>query len=152
WKKRYWCPGCKKPRTEPIDGVLPRRRTTQRFRKLIQNLCDRYSNLEDVRKEMKCSRDLIYRAYYEQLDLESRKRRNPWPQAIGIDEHAFRRSKRYGGTEFATVIADHVNKRVTEVIEGKTVGALENDLAYIPGRERVQVVTLDMRSEERRVG
>lgn len=144
WKKRYWCEQCKKPRTEPVDGVLPRRRTTQRYRAWIKTLCSQFSNLEDVRKQAKCSRDFVYRAYYEQLELETRKRRNPWPRAIGIDEHAFRRSKKYGGTEFAVMVVNHNRRRVIEVVEGKTTAALENSLAYIPGRENTEVVTLDM--------
>lgn len=144
WKKRYWCPKCKKPRTESVDGVLPRRRTTQRYRAWIKRLCSRFSNLEDVRKQAHCSRDFVYRAFYEQLELETRKCRNPWPKAIGIDEHSFRRNKEIGTTEFAVMIVDHEHRRVNELVQGKTTAALENSLAYIPGRENVRTVTLDM--------
>jgi transposase len=31
-KKRFYCKKCKKPFTEPLPGILPRRRTTQRYR------------------------------------------------------------------------------------------------------------------------
>jgi hypothetical protein len=48
WKKRYFCPRCKKPKTETIDGVLPGRRTTQRFRRWVMHLCRSYSTLESV--------------------------------------------------------------------------------------------------------
>lgn len=144
WKKRYFCPRCKKPKTEPIGGIMPRRRTTQRFRRQILELCDTYSCMEDVRDTLKCSRDLVYQAYYEQLDLEARKRQNPWSDAIGIDEHSFRKRRGYGGTEFAVVVADHRRRRVTEVVEGKTAAALEHQLAWIPGRENVRFVTLDL--------
>lgn len=35
-KRRLYCPKCKKPFTEPLHGILPRRRrTTQRFRKSV---------------------------------------------------------------------------------------------------------------------
>lgn len=144
WKKRYWCQQCKQPRTESIDGVLPRRRSTQRYRAWIKKLCHHYSNLEEVRTQAKCSRDFVYRAFYEQLELETRKRKNIWSKAIGIDEHSFKRNKQYGMTEFAVLIADHERKRVTEVVYGKTCAALESHLSYIPGRNRVEVVTLDM--------
>ena len=42
------------------------------------------------------------------------------------------------------MVADHNRKRVTEVVDGKTSAALEHQLHYIPGRENVEVVTLDM--------
>ena len=32
-KKRFYCKKCKKPFTEPLPGVLPRRRTTHKYRK-----------------------------------------------------------------------------------------------------------------------
>ena len=143
-KKRYWCKSCKRPQTETLDGVLPGKRTTQRYKRWIMKLCESYSCLEDVRREAKCSKDFVYKAYYEQLDLESRKRRNPWPKVIGIDEHSFKRRRGYGGTEFASMIVDHKNKKVIEVVEGKTTAALDHSLAYIPGASNVEVATLDM--------
>lgn len=34
-KHRYYCKKCKRPFTEPLPGVLPGKRTNQRFRKSI---------------------------------------------------------------------------------------------------------------------
>lgn len=144
WKKRYFCKVCKKPRTEPIDGVLPGRRTTQRLQRWVKRLCKSYSNLEAVCHEARVSRDFVYRAFYEQLDLELRKRKAPWPKAIGIDEHSFKRRKHYGGTEFACLLVNHIRKKPIELVEGKTGAALDSQLAHIPGRENVQWVTLDL--------
>jgi transposase len=144
WKKRYFCPQCKRPRTEPVDGVLPGRRTTQRFRRWVMQMASQYSSLEAVCREAKVSRDFAYRAFYEQLDLESRKNRYAWPTTIGIDEHSFKKHPDYGGTAFASMIVDHKNKRTMEVVEGKTSAALESQLAYIPGRENVKWASLDL--------
>ncbi|MBU6153365.1 MAG: transposase [Bdellovibrionales bacterium] len=63
---------------------------------------------------------------------------------IGIDEHAFKRNKTFGNTEFASLVVDYKNKRVLEVAEGKTQAALEEQLKHIPGRENVNWVTLDL--------
>jgi transposase len=145
WKKRYFCPKCKKPKTEPIDGVLPGRRTTQRLRKQVQELCSKFSCLKDVREEIKCSNGFVYDAFFEQLDLELRKRSNvPWSDAIGIDEHSFRKRPGYGGTEFAVMVVDHRRKKPVEIVQGKTAAALEDQLSYIQGRENVKAVTLDL--------
>lgn len=63
----------------------------------------------------------------------------PWPRRIGIDEHGFRRSER-----FVTMVVDHDNKRLREVVAGKTAAQLEDALSSIPGRENVELVSLDM--------
>jgi transposase len=145
-KKRYLCPSCKKPRTESIDGVLPKCRTTQRFKRAIKKLCLQFSSLEDVCKEFKVSRDFVYRAFYEMLELETRKHQNPWPEAIGVDEHSFRKPKGggYGRTEFATLIVSHTRKKAIDLVNGKTCLDLHSQLSYIPGRENVRWVTLDL--------
>jgi transposase len=46
--------------------------------------------------------------------------------------------------EFATIIVDYKNKRVKELIPGRTSGQLQQALAYIPGRERVKNVVCDL--------
>ena len=68
----------------------------------------------------------------------------PWTKTIGIDEHAFRRNPEHGHTEFVTMIVDYDNRRVRELVYGKTGAALEVDLAHIPGRENVRNVVLDL--------
>lgn len=143
-KRRYWCKPCKRPFTEPIDGVMPGRRTTQRYRRSLLWACENYADLKRVRRAFHCSNDLIYRALYEQLELRRRTRLYPWPKSIGIDEHAFRRYARYAPTTYATMIVDHKNRRVMEIVEGKTGDELRAALESIPGRENVQEVTLDM--------
>ena len=42
------------------------------------------------------------------------------------------------------MIVDYSNKRVKEVVEGKTTAALCDQLAYIPERQNVQAVVMDM--------
>jgi transposase len=78
------------------------------------------------------------------LELEARKHQHPWPKAIGIDEHAFRRNPGYGGTAFATLIVDHLSRRPIDLVEGKTTAALEHQLVSRTGRENVQWATLDL--------
>ena len=91
-KRRFWCSKCLKPFTEPISGIRKYRRTTHRYRDAILKACERYVDLSQVRKDFKCSSCFIYKALYEQLELEHRKRLYPWPRTIGIDEHFFRKS------------------------------------------------------------
>jgi transposase len=141
-KHRWWCPTCKKPFTEPVDGILPRRKTTQRFRKAILTACNKFSDLSAVRQTYKCSTSLVYTILYEQLELKWREYQYEWPKRIGMDEHFFRRYM--GHTEFGTLFTDLKNRRAKEICHGKSVNQLEEQLKDKQGRENVRVVCMDM--------
>lgn len=143
-KSRFWCKPCAKPFTEPVSGVLPKRRTTQRFRHAVYLACEQMTDLKLVRRKFRCSTDFVYQALYEQLELRRRTRMYPWPSKLGIDEHSFKRLKRYGRMEFATMIVDQKNRKVFDVVEGKTGAGLSEALKEIPGRENVKEVAIDM--------
>lgn len=139
-KRRFYCRKCKKPFTEPLPGVLPKRRTTQRYRRSLLWAAENFSDLEKVRVAYRCSYSFLYRVVYEQLEYQRRMHQNyPWTRRIGIDEHGFKKSER-----FVTMIVDHENKRLREVVAGKTSASLELALSSIPGRENVELVSLDM--------
>lgn len=143
-KRRFYCKPCKKPFMEPISGIRKGRRTTERYRNQLLWACENFTDLKRVRRKYRCSAGFLYQALYEQLELQRRKRLYPWPETIGIDEHSFRRNKRLGRTEFASLIADYKNKRVMELVQGKTTAELNESLKHIEGRENVKNVILDM--------
>lgn len=88
---------------------------------------------------------------YEQLELKRRTRLHPWPAKIGIDEHLFKHDFRLAQRRFVTMIVDHKNKRLMELVEGKTASELRAALEYIPGRENVRWVSLDMSDSYRSI-
>ena len=141
-KHRWWCKKCRKPFTEPVSGILPRRKTTQRFRKSILSACENYCDLSRVRKTFHCSSALIYKILYEQLELKWREYQYDWPKVVGIDEHFFRRYM--GHSEFATVFTDLRNSRVKELCHGKSGSQLQSQLSSHPGRLGVEVVCIDL--------
>jgi len=143
-KRRLWCKPCKKPFTEPVKGISKGHRTTSRYRRHVLWACENFTDLKAVKKHVRCSTSSLYRIYYQELDLNLRKRRYPWPKVIGIDEHKFKRDPRGGWPVFATNIVDHNNKRIFELTEGRSIGELKASLESIPGRENVSVVTMDM--------
>ena len=146
-KKRFRCEGreCKKVFTENIDGIMKHSKITERMQRKILHSCTRYSTLKDVRRDTKVGTKTIYKRHYKQLNLEWKKReKDVWPKSIGIDEHSFIRNKKYGHREFVTVITDHNNKRVRELVPGRNVAQLEQALDYIPGRENVKNITIDL--------
>ncbi len=143
-KRRFYCKKCKKPFMEPVSGIQQGKRTTERYRRDILWACENFTDLKRVRRKFRCSAGFLYGALYEQLELQRRKKLYPWPETIGIDEHSFRRNKQLGRTEFASLIADYKNKRVMELVQGKTTAELSESLKYISGRENVRHVILDM--------
>lgn len=144
-KRRFLCKPCKKPFREPVPGVIKGFRTTQRFRSHIRWAASNFGNLKSVAKHVKCSNWLVYTAYYEQIELELRKVKNPWPKTIGIDEHSFVRNVKGPGRDFVTVFVDYDNKRIREVVFGKSLGDLHGDrIKSIVGRENVRNVILDL--------
>lgn len=144
-KRRLWCKPCQKPFSEPIPGVQKGKRHTERFVSSLHWACETFVDLKRVKRAYRCSNWFIYHAYYKHLERKRLEKLNyPWPKIIGIDEHAFRKNKNSGRTEFASMIVDHVHKRVREITYGKTTAELKDQLAYIPGRENVQYATLDL--------
>lgn len=144
-KHRYFCKSCRKTFTEPVSIVWPRRRTTQRLRKAITKDSIHFTDLSRVRDLYQVSTGLIYKVYYEQLDVKLRERRGAsWPSVLGIDEHFFRRMK--GFTEFVTVFTDLKKRELFEVALSKRGKDLMKQLESIPGRENVKVVVIDLSS------
>lgn len=143
-KRRFWCSPCRKPFTESIEGITKGHKTTQRLKRSIHWACENFVDLERVRRHFRVSSGFIFKTYYEHLERRRKTRLYDWPKTIGIDEHSFRRNKRLGITEFATVLVDYPNRRVMEVVDGKTGAALSHQLAHIPGRENVRNVIVDL--------
>lgn len=145
-KRRFWCKPCQKPFLEKIPGILPRQRTTERFKRLVMWACDRFASLSQVCEDYEVSSDFVYRAFYAQLELKRKKdNQYPWPEAIGIDEHGVGRDKtRVGGRAYVTMIVNHKHKKLMDVVFGKKGDDLIARLSHIPGRENVRYVTLDM--------
>jgi transposase len=144
-KRRFFCKTCKKPFTEPVQGIVKGRKSTTRFRKHILWCATNFSDLKRVQQKCRCSSWLVYTAYYEHAELEVRKIQNPWGKTIGIDEHSFVRNKKYGHKEFASIFVDYNKSRVREVVYGRYGQDYWNDknLCSIPGRENVKNVICD---------
>ena len=72
-KRRFRCKSCKKLFRESIRGIFKGFRTSQRFRKHVMWCASQFSNLSRVSRTCQISSWFVYKAFYEQLDLEVRK-------------------------------------------------------------------------------
>ena len=143
-KRRFWCKPCAKPFTEPVPGIRKGSRTTERFKKSVVWACENFVDLERVQCAYRVSAGYVFKTLYTRLEERNRMRQYPWPKTIGIDEHSFRRDKKLGRVEFASIIVDYNNKRVFELAQGKTTAELKGQLSHIPNPENVQNVIIDM--------
>ena len=141
-KRRLWCKPCKKPFTEPLDKVPKGHRTTRNYKRGMCWAADRFHTLKEVRKNYRCSYNILYQAVYENYRKKLKERSYPWPKFIGIDEHSIKKIK-YCPVEFATVFVDHKNKRAFDLVEGKTLKLLDPIAHAIPGKENVKAVSMD---------
>lgn len=142
-KHRYLCKVCKKTFTESVEGIWPRRRTTQRFRKNLAQMCHNFSSMKGVQDVEQVSSGLLYAVFYEQLESKLNERKGiKWPEVLGIDEHFFSRSKGY--TEFTTVFTDLKKRRLFDACEGKSTKVIIEQMQHIEGRENVKIVVMDL--------
>lgn len=142
-KRRFSCRPCGRPFTEPVPGIRKGYRTTERYQRSVLWACENFSDLTQVRRAYRCSSGYLYKALYTQLELQRRKRLYPWPAVVGLDEHFFRRGP-HGFRQFVSMVVDFKNRRLFELVEGRTGAELEAQLASIPGRENVRYVVMDM--------
>lgn len=144
-KHRYLCKVCRKSFTEGVEGIWPRRRTTQRFRKSLAQMCHNFSNMKSVQDVEQVSSGLLYKVFYEQLESKLNERKGMrWPEVLGVDEHFFSRSKGY--TEFTTVFTDLKKRKLFDVSEGKSTKSIIEQMQHIEGREKVKIVVMDLSS------
>lgn len=145
-KRRFQCRPCDRIFREPVGGIYKGFRTSEKFRRFIRKLASESQNLKQVTAKAKCSSWLVYTAFYQQLEMENKKIQYPWPKTIGVDEHSFIRNVKGAGRDFVTVFIDYTNKRMREVVNGKSLYDLINsdDLNKIQGRENVKNVVLDL--------
>lgn len=141
-KRRWMCKPCGKPFTEPVPGVKKGARSTQRYHASLLWACENFSDLKSVRRQYRCSYGLLYKTLYEQLELQRRKRLYPWPVAVGLDEHFFRKSEQ--GRKFVSMVVDIKNHRLMELVEGRSSADLHVALQRIEGRENVRFVSMDL--------
>lgn len=65
-------------------------------------------------------------------------RRYPWLKEIRLDEHKFKEDPKYWSPQIATVVVDRTNKRVFDLVEGRSMDELNAALYQILGRKNFE--------------
>lgn len=144
---KYKCKDCLKYFNQRFPGVLPRKRSTEFFRKEVFEKHNSGICQNKLSKMLKIGSATIERWYQDFLKLKVNEVKNAYcPKVMGIDEHFF--SKKKG---FATTICDLRKHKVFDIALGRTDLSLESYLKNLKGKENVKVVVMDMAEVYRRV-
>jgi transposase len=144
---KYQCRCCGRYFNQRLPGILPRRRSTEAFRR--QLFRDHHDGVcrQTLAKRERIGTATVERCYQEHLQRKlSERAAEPCPQLLGLDEHFFTRKQGY-----ATTLCDLKHHKVFDVVLGRSEAALEAYFARLPGKERVRVVCIDLSSTYRAV-
>lgn len=145
--KRYKCQRCSHLFREPMEGLLPKKRSSEQYRQMIAHEYCKNVNNKTIAREFGLSQSTVERIIHERFHLKIKEALNyPAPLMIGIDEHTIHK-----GRTFATTIADLGNHRIYDIIEGKSLTQIERNLKRYKNRDKVQMVCMDLSSSYRNI-
>jgi len=144
---KYLCKRCARYFNQRFPGILPRKRSSEIFRKEVFEKHNNGICQSTLSKMLNIGPATIERWYHDFLKLTVSEMKNAHcPRIIGIDEHFFSRKNGY-----ATTICNLRNNKVFDVTLGRTDLSLESYLKNLKGKENVKVVVMDMAEVYRRV-
>jgi transposase len=137
---KLWCRACGRYFMATIPGVLPKRRATEQFRQDVFHLHHGGLTQKNLSRTHAIGTATVERWYQDFVakrvkELDGRS----CPIVMGIDEHFFSRKDGY-----ATTFADLRNHKVFDVVLGRSEEALKAYLKRLRGREKVQIVVMDL--------
>lgn len=137
---KFKCLDCGRYFNDRFPGIYPRKRATENFRQEVYRKHTDGTSQKRLSKRVSVGQATVERWSQDYLKFEESKQdRSRWPRVLGIDEHFFTRKKGY-----ATTLADLSKRKVFDVTLGRSGKALESYFKRNQGRERVQVVVMDL--------
>jgi transposase len=134
------CQDCGRYSNTRFPGVLPRRRSTEPFRREVFEKHHGGIAQSYLSKQLGIGAATIERWYHDFLGRYLSETKDlVCPRVLGIDEHFFSRKKGY-----ATTFVDLTRHKVFDVVLGRSEKSLEGYLKNLKGRERVRVVLMDL--------
>lgn len=137
---KYKCLDCGKYFNQRFQGIMPRKRSTELFRREIARKHHDGITQKTLSQRHKISCSTVEKWYQDFIRLEHQKFvQNRCPRILGIDEHFFTKKKGY-----ATTFADLTKNKVFDVKLGRSEPSLRGYLDKLQGRSHVRVVLMDL--------
>lgn len=137
---KYHCHQCGHYFRHPFDGIRPRFRSSEAYRLEVFEAHNGGITGRQLSKTHRISHATVerwYQFFIHQRNAELSGR--PCPKVLGIDEHFFTRKKGY-----ATTLVDLNHHKVFDVKLGRSEPSLRHYLRSLEGKERCQVVVMDL--------
>lgn len=145
--RRWECRECRRSFVSDTPGLRPWRRSTEPWREAIYR--DHHEGIcaSAMARMRRLGSATVGRIYAEFTGRKARERESlQCPQVLGIDEHRVHR-----GMPFATTFCDLKNRRIFDIVPGRSESELSGFLSKLQGREKVRVVCIDLSSSYRRL-
>lgn len=137
---KYHCRRCGRYFRHSFPGIRPRYRASEAYRLEVFEAHDGGVTQRKLSRTHQISPATVERWYHHHIGQKrSEMDRRYCPRVLGIDEHFFTRRKGY-----ATTFVDLKNRKVFDVKLGRSEPALRSYLRSIHGRDKVQVVVMDL--------
>ena len=145
--RRWQCKECHRCFVPELPGIRPWHHSTEPYRrKIYQDHQDGICASTLARRES-LGHATIGRIYEEFTYLQAQERRNQHcPRVLGIDEHTLHRGQR-----FVTTFCNLKNRKVFDVVEGKSQSDLAQFLSSLKDRHKVKVICIDLSSAYRQL-
>jgi transposase len=143
--RRLQCRDCRKSFVPEMPGIRPWHRSTEVLRRDIYR--DHHEGIcaKALAKIRRLGSATVERIYAEFTSRKARERIHlECPRILGIDEHRVHRAQ-----PFATTFCDLRNRRIFDIVPGRSESDLAPFLQQLKGREKVQVVCIDLSSPYR---
>ena len=138
--RQFRCRDCNRYFHESFTGIRKWKRATTAFRAEVFHLHNEGISQSSLSKSLHISSASIER-WYQEIILWRNENFSEFvlPKYLGLDEHTF--SKKMG---YITTMCDLKNRRIYDLIPGRSEKALSPKLGQLKGKEKVQMVCMDL--------
>ncbi|CZP75510.1 Transposase and inactivated derivatives [Legionella pneumophila] len=142
---KLFCNECGRYGNQQFPGIAKYQRSTERLQVQIFHHHTSGISQKELSLQFKQGKATIERWYHRRYQIEGNELLNtPCPKVLGLDEHFF--SRKHG---FATTLCDLKKHKVFDIVKGRREVDLNHYLNSLKGKERVQVVCMDLSSTYR---
>jgi transposase len=145
--RRWECLDCARSFVAELPGILPYRQSTEPLREQIYLLHHHGIPSSCVAQRVQMGQATVGRIYQQFTVRKASERISlQCPRLLGIDEHTLHK-----GGRMVTTFCDLKNHRVFDVVQGRSQRDLEGFLRQLQGRDKVQLVCIDLSSPYRAI-
>ena len=145
--RKYHCQACKRYFNQRFPGILKYKRSTEAFRAEVFERHVNGHTQSYLARSLNIGAATVERWFHDFLERKVAESKNtPCPKVMGIDEHFFTKKKGY-----ATTICNLRNHKVYDIALGRSEAALNAYFTRLKGKDRVQVVVMDLSKTYRNI-